>query len=256
VVEAVGSAVKEVRPGDRVAYVGPTPGCYAEARVVPAEVLVPLPGRSTRRRRRRPSSRDDGRVPPPADVRREGGDEGPPPRGRGGVGLLVSQWAFHLGALVIGTVSTRAKATLARENGCAHAIVTAGTDFVAAVREITGGSGVDVVYDSVGGHLPRFDRLPRAAGDARLLRERVRRPLPRRPPPPLRKGSLYLTRPTLHDYTATREDLLRCAAALFDVVSRGIVRVEVRRTWPLRDVADAHRALEARRTTGSSVLLP
>jgi NADPH2:quinone reductase len=162
-----------------------------------------------------------------------------------------------LGARVIGTVGTEEKAALARENGCHHAIVYTKTDFVAGVREITNGAGVPVVYDSVGratfagsldclsprGMLVSFGN---ASGkpdpfDTSILAQ---------------KGSLYLTRPALFAYTSTREDLLACAHALFDVVRVGVVKIDIRQRYPLADAVEAHLGLEARKTTGSTVLLP
>jgi NADPH2:quinone reductase len=175
----------------------------------------------------------------------------------GGVGLIACQWAKRLGATVIGTVSTPDKAELAAAYGCDEVIVTTQEDFVARVRELTHGAGVRVVYDSVGKDtlvrsldclVPRglLVSFGQASGMA----------------PPLdiallsAKGSLFLTRPTLMTYTATREDLVASASALFDVVRRGEVKVEIRRTYPLRDAADAHGDLEGRRTLGSSILIP
>jgi NADPH2:quinone reductase len=175
----------------------------------------------------------------------------------GGVGLIACQWAKALGATVIGTVGTREKAKLAAEHGCDHPIVTSAEDFVARVKAITGGRGVPVVYDAVGKDtfMRSLDCLaPRGMmvsfGQASGMA------------PPLdvtvlsAKGSLYLTRPTLFHYTATREDLLASAAALFEVVLSGVVRVEIGQTYPLRDASRAHADLEARRTVGSTVLIP
>jgi NADPH2:quinone reductase len=175
----------------------------------------------------------------------------------GGVGLIACQWAKHLGATVIGTVSTDAKAQLARRHGCDHLIVTSRESFVARVREITGGRGVRVVYDSVGkdtfeGSLDCLQALGMMVSYGNSSGPVV-------PISPLvlsAKGSLFLTRPTLMTYTARREDLLATAADLFKVVRSGAVKVEIHRTYPLEEAAQAHRDLEARRTTGSTVLLP
>jgi len=258
VVEAVGPAVTEVKPGDRVAYAGGPPGSYAEARLIAADRLVHVP----------PSVSDElaaammlkGMTVEYLTQRCR-----PLRRGEtvlfhaaaGGVGLIACQWLAHLGVTVIGTVGSREKAELARAHGCAHAIVYTEEDFVARVRELTGGAGVPVVFDSVGRStfMGSLDCLsPRgmlvgfgnASGkpdpfDLQLLAT---------------KGSLYLTRPVLMGYTAKREELLASANALFDVVERGVVKVKLTRRWPLSEAQAAHRALEARETVGSSVLVP
>ncbi|HET6201932.1 MAG TPA: quinone oxidoreductase [Planctomycetota bacterium] len=258
VVEAVGKGVTGVAPGDRVAYAGGTPGAYAGVRNVPADRLVPLPAGI------------DERIAAAALlkgmtveylIRRAFRVE----RGRtvlfhaaaGGVGLIACQWLAHLGATVVGTVGTEEKAKLALAHGCAHAIVYAREDFVARVREITGGRGVPVVYDSVG--KTTFEGSLACLAPRGTLVSFGNASGPVAPFDPLelaRRGSLFLTRPTLKDYTATREELLACAAALFDVIRSGAVRVLVGRTGPLREAAEAHRALEGRRTTGSLLLVP
>ena len=173
----------------------------------------------------------------------------------GGVGSIVCQWAKHLGATVIGTVGSEAKAELARQNGCDHPILYNETDFVESVRGITGGKGVDVVYDSVGqatfmksldclrpmGMMVSFGQSSGSIGsfDPGVLGA---------------KGSLFLTRPSLMTYTAERDALLAHARDLFDVVQKGAVRINISRTYPLSDAARAHTDLESRRTTGSVVL--
>jgi NADPH:quinone reductase len=257
-VEAVGDGVTEFGPGDRVAYATGTPGAYAEARVVAAERLIRLPDGI------------DDRVAAAALLRGltveylirrtfrvERGMTVLFHAAAGGVGLIACQWLRHLGATVIGTVGSDEKAALAREHGCTHVIVYSRESVAARVREITGGLGVPVVYDSVGratlddslGSLQRRGMLV-SFGNASG------------PPPPidpltlLRKGSLFLTRPTLVDYAATRAELLAGAAAWFDVLQRRAVKVDVRQTWPLAEAAEAHRALESRRTSGSSILIP
>jgi len=172
----------------------------------------------------------------------------------GGVGLIVCQWARHLGATVLGTVGSPEKAELARTHGCQHPIVYTREDFAARVREITNGRGVDVVYDSVGqatfmksldclrpmGMLVSFGQSsgPMPPFDMAVLAQ---------------KGSLFLTRPTLMTYTAKRDDLLAHARDLFEVIQSGAVKVEVRRTYPLAEASRAHRDLEGRKTIGSSV---
>ena len=175
----------------------------------------------------------------------------------GGVGLIVCQWAKHLGATVIGTVGSPEKAELAADNGCDHPIHYRDEDFVACVKEITQGKGVDVVYDSVGRatFMQSLDCL-------RPMGMMVSFGQASGPIPPLdtgilaAKGSLFLTRPSLMTYTAGREDLLAHARDLFAVVEKGAVKIEVRRTYPLAEAARAHRDLEDRKTTGSSVLIP
>ncbi|MCX7630869.1 MAG: zinc-binding dehydrogenase, partial [Geminicoccaceae bacterium] len=175
----------------------------------------------------------------------------------GGVGLIACQWAKHLGATVIGTVGSEAKVGLARAHGCDHVIVLGRDDLVAKVKEFTNGRGVPVVYDGIGKDtfMSSLDCLqPRglmvsfgnASGPVEPFNIGIL----------AAKGSLYLTRPTLYTYTATREDLLACARDLFDVVAKGAVRIEIHQRFPLREAAAAHRALEARATTGSTVLLP
>jgi NADPH2:quinone reductase len=173
----------------------------------------------------------------------------------GGVGLIVCQWAKALGATVIGTVSTDEKAELARAHGCDHPIVYTRQDFAAEVERITAGAKLPVVYDSVGRDtfLKSLDCLrPRG-----LMVSFGNASGPVEPFSPLllsQKGSLFLTRPTLFSYIATREELETAASELFDVVANGKVRVEIKQRFPLRDAAEAHRALEGRRTSGSTVL--
>lgn len=256
-VEAVGAGVTALRPGDRVAYAG-SPGCYAEARVFPAERLVKLPDEI-------PDVTAAGMMLKGLTVqiltRRtypvKPGDTVLWHAAAGGVGLIAIQWLKALGATVIGTVGSDEKAALARAHGCDHVVVYTREDFVKRVRELTGGEGVPVVYDSVG--KTTFD------GSLDCLRPlgmmvtfgNASGPVP--PVDPLllsRKGSLFLTRPSVFAYTARTEELQRSAAELIEVVRSGKVKVEVTRTWPLAEAAEAHRALEARRTTGSIVLVP
>jgi NADPH2:quinone reductase len=257
VVEAIGPNTSEVAVGDRVAYVASAPGAYAEARNVPAHRLVPLPAAISDEVAAASLLKG---MTVEYLIRRTFAVQ----RGMtvlfhaaaGGVGLLACQWLSHLGATVIGTVSSDEKAELARAHGCHHAIVYTREDFVERVRAITSGAGVPVAYDSVGKttFTRSLDCLARrgtlvgfgnASGkpdplDVLLLSQ---------------KGSLFLTRPTLFDYTATRPELLASAAALFEVIASGAVKVDVRRRWPLRDAAEAHRALESRATTGSTILV-
>jgi NADPH2:quinone reductase len=257
-IEALGTGVQDFAVGDRVAYGGGAPDAYAQARVMPAARLVKLPRGIDDRaaaavllkgmtahyllRRSFPLKRGDIALVHAA---------------AGGVGSILVPWARHLGATVIGTAGSDDKVQRALAAGCHHAINYRTQDFVADVRKLTGGRGVDVVYDAVGkdtflgsldclrplgmmvsfgnasGKAPAFEPL--------LLSE---------------KGSLFLTRPTLAHYTARREDLLRTAQALFSVMRAGVVKAGIGQTYALRDAAQAHRDLEARRTVGTTLLLP
>ncbi|MCS7268702.1 MAG: quinone oxidoreductase [Geminicoccaceae bacterium] len=257
VVEAVGEGVTEVRVGDRVAYAS-GPGSYTTHRIIPARLLVPLPSDVSDEQAAammlkgmtaRYLLRQTYVVKP--------GDTVLIHAAAGGVGLIACQWAKHLGATVIGTVGSEAKVGLARAHGCDHVIVLGRDDLVAKVKEFTSGRGVPVVYDGIGKDtfMSSLDCLqPRglmvsfgnASGPVEPFNIGIL----------AAKGSLYLTRPTLYTYTATREDLLACARDLFDVVAKGAVRIEIHQRFPLREAAAAHRALEARATTGSTVLLP
>jgi NADPH2:quinone reductase len=257
VVLEVGTGVTEVKAGDRVGYAGAV-GAYAEERLVAAHRLVPLPddvddrvaaaamlkGMTAQyllRRTHRVEARETILLHSAA----------------GGVGLIAAQWAKSLGATVIGTVSTDAKAVLAREAGCDHVVVTSRESFVSRVREITGGAGVRVVYDAVG--KDTFEGSLDCLAPLGLMVSFGNASGAVPPVSPLvlsQKGSLFLTRPTLMTYTARREDLLATAADLFSVIRSGVVKVRIDATYPLREAADAHAALEARRTTGSTVLLP
>lgn len=257
-VEAVGEGVTEFKVGDRVAYASPPVGAYAEVRLIPADRVVALPdaiddstaaammlqGMTAQYLLRRTY-----RVQP--------GDAILLHAAAGGVGLIASQWARHLDATVIGTVGSDEKAELARAHGCHHVIVYTRENFVERVRDITAGQGVAVVYDSVGKEtfMGSLDCL-RPMG-MMVSFGNASGPVPPFEPGILAaKGSLFLTRPTLMTYTAKRPDLLASAAELFAVVQSGAVKIEVRQTYPLAETARAHRDLEARRTTGSTVLLP
>jgi NADPH2:quinone reductase len=173
----------------------------------------------------------------------------------GGVGLVMCQWASALGATVIGTVSNEEKAELARAHGCDHPILYTHQDFVAEVKKLTAGEMLPVVYDSVGRttFAKSLDCLKKRG--LMVLFGNSSGPVQPFPPGVLaQKGSLFLTRPTLFDYIATRQELEQAAADLFDVVASGKVKVEVKQRFPLKDAAEAHRALEARETTGSTIL--
>ena len=258
VVEALGPGVADLKVGDRVAYAGGPPGAYSESRIIPADRLVPIPDGISDQQA--------------AAVMLKGmtvqyliRSTFPVKAGQtvlfhaaaGGVGLIAGQWLKALGVTAIGTVGSDAKAEVARAHGYSHTIVYTRENVAERVREITGGAKVPVVFDSVGkdtfmasldclqprGTLAVFGNGsgPVAAFDLNLLAQ---------------KGSLYVTRPTLVAYTSRREDLLASAGEVFDVVRSGKVRIEVNQTYAMKDVAQAHRDLEGRRTTGSSVLMP
>ena len=255
VVEAVGHGVSEVRVGDRVVYCMSLGG-YAEQRVVDAARLVRVPDGITDQQAAAMMLKG---CTAQYLVRRifpvKAGDTILLHAAAGGVGLIACQWAKHLGATVIGTVGSDEKAALARAHGCDHAIVYTRENVVERVKALTGGAGVPVVFDSVGRDTftASLDCLqPRGLmvsyGNASGAVE------PFGPGVLAAKGSLFLTRPTLATYISTREELDATTSDLFDVVRSGIVRVEVNQTFPLEDAALAHRALEARKTTGSTVL--
>jgi NADPH2:quinone reductase len=257
-VEAVGEGVAEFKVGDRVAYASPPVGAYAEVRLISADRVVALPnaiddrtaaammlqGMTAQYLLRR-------------TYRVQAGDTILLHAAAGGVGLIASQWARHLGATVIGTVGSDEKAELARAHGCHHVIVYSRENFVERVCEITDGQGVAVVYDSVGQatFMGSLDCL-RPLGMMVSFGNASGAVPPFEPGILAAKGSLFLTRPSLMHYTAKRADLLASAAELFEVVGGGAVKIEVRQTYPLAETAQAHRDLEARKTTGSTVLLP
>ena len=258
VVEAVGAGVNEVKVGDRVAYAGGPVGAYAEARNIPAHRLLKLPdaidfktaaammlqGLTAAYLLRRTY-----RVQP--------GDAVLIHAAAGGVGLIACQWAKALGATVIGTVGSKAKGELAKAHGCDHVINYSTENFTARVREITGGEGVPVVYDGVG-----KDTFMGSLDSLRPLGMMVSYGNASGPVPPFdllllsQKGSLFITRPTVAHYTGKRSELEALGAELFAVVAAGQVRIEINQTYALANAAQAHRDLEARRTTGSTILLP
>ena len=256
VVEAVGRDVNDVKAGDRVAYAGPIGG-YAEERLIAADRLVKLPpGISTELaaaimlqgmtvhmlvRQVRPVQAGDTILVHAA---------------AGGVGLILCQWAKALGATVIGTVSTDEKAELARAHGCDHPIVYTRQDFVSEVERITDGKKLPMVYDSVG--RDTFMRSLDCLAPRGLMVSFGNASGPVDPFSPLllsQKGSLFLTRPTLFHYIATRSELEQAAGELFEMLTSGKVKVELNQRFPLKDAAEAHRALEARKTSGSTVLM-
>jgi len=257
VIDAVGPDVNGFKVGDRVAYAGMPEGSYAEERIVPTTRLLALPegidertaaSMMVRGMTARSLLFDAYQVKP--------GDTILIHAAAGGVGLIMCQWAKHLGATVIGTVSSDEKAAVARAHGCDHPIVYTREDFPERVREITGGEGVPVVYDSVGkatfeGSLKCLRRrgvmasFGEASGDPD-------------PMPPRRLGalgSIYLTHPSVSNYTATRAELLATANDLFAMVLGGRLKIAISRTYPLRDAPRAHADIESRQTTGSIVLV-
>jgi NADPH2:quinone reductase len=258
VVEAVGPGVRGLAVGDRVAYAADRPGAYAQERVIGSGGLVKIPeGVSDRlaaaamlkgltawfllRRTFRVGRNSKVVVHAAA----------------GGVGMILAQWARHLGATVIGVVGSEAKATVARAHGCHHVLLQGRDDLPARVRELTGGAGAHVVYDSVG-----KDTFFASLDCLRPLGMMVSFGNASGPVPPFaplelaRRGSLFLTRPTLFHYVARRSELERGARELFEVIGRGAVRIEIGQSYALQDAAQAHRDLEARRTVGSTVLIP
>ena len=258
VVEAVGPGVTEVAVGDRVAYSTPLGG-YAERRLIQADRLVKVP-----------DGIDDATAAAmmlkgmtACYLLRATFSVGPSTSllfhaAAGGVGLIAGQWARHLGARhVIGTVGSAAKVEEARAHGYTDVIDTSREDFVARVREITGGAGVDVVYDSVG-----KDTFPASLDCLRVRGLWVTFGQSSGALPPVdtalfnQKGSLFMTRPSLFHYTASRDDLLKTAGELFEVVRSGAVKIPVNQTYALKDAAKAHADLTARRTTGTTVLIP
>jgi len=255
VVEAVGADVTNVKKGDRVAYAGPVGG-YAEERLIDADRVVKLP--------------KDISTEQAAAMMLQGmtaqmllrsvfpvakGDTILVHAAAGGVGLIMCQWAAALGATVIGTVGTEEKAELAKAHGCAHPIVYSKQDFVAEVNRITDGEKLPVVYDSVG--RDTFMRSLDCLKVRGLMVSFGNASGPVEPFSPLvlsQKGSLYLTRPTLFHYVASREQLENSARELFEVVAKGKVKIEVQQRFALKDAAEAHRQLQARKTTGSTIL--
>jgi NADPH:quinone reductase len=258
VVERVGEGVTDLQQGDRVAYgTGPI-GAYSQLRVMPADKLVKIPdgvddktaaammlkGLTAQYLLRR-------------TYKVQSGDAVLVHAASGGVGMILTQWAKHLGAMVIGTVGSPQKATVAKSHGCDHTILYRIENFAARVKDFTKGKGVAVVYDGVGkdtfmGSLDCLSRLGMMVSYGSASG----------PVPPFdisilnQKGSLFLTRPSLMGYSTTREELTSMAAELFDVVKSGAVKIEINQTYKLRDAAQAHRDLESRKTTGCTVILP
>jgi len=258
IVETVGPGVTHVNVGDRVAYAGGPPGSYCDMRVMPADRLVKIPGGISDRQAAAMMLkgmtvqyliRRTHKVQPGETVLWHAA--------AGGVGLIACQWLKALGVTIIGTAGSEEKASLAKAHGCDHTIIYTKEDFVGRVRELTGGCGVPVVYDSVGkstftgsldclrplGLLVSFGN---ASGAVPPFELGMLAP----------KGSLYVTRPTLATYTSTRADLEATANDLFDVVLAGKVKIEINHTYPLAQAQQVHRDLESRKTTGSTIMLP
>ncbi|MCW7536405.1 quinone oxidoreductase [Aquabacterium sp. A7-Y] len=261
VVEAVGEGVTHLQPGDRAAYTSQPPGAYSEARVMPARCVVKLPDQIddetaaammlkglTVQYLLRKTQPQGGLMP---------GDFVLFHAAAGGVGLIACQWARAMGLRLIGTAGSDEKCRLAMEHGADAVINYSREDFVARVREITGGQGVKVVYDAIG-----KDTWERSLDCLRPFGLMVSYGNTSGPVPPVSlgvlaaKGSLYVTRPSVFTHLATRESTQAMADELFEMVANGQIRIRVDQRYALKDVAQAHRDLEGRRTTGSSVLLP
>lgn len=258
VVDAVGPDVDDIRPGNRIVYTGMPPGAYAEYRNYAADKLAKIPDGVTDEQaaaaflkgltawyllhRSYPVNPGDSVLLYAA---------------AGGVGLIAAQWAKHLGATVIGVVSTDAKAKLARENGCDHIVMADEDDIAGAVRDLTGGEGVAAVYDSIGKDtfMTSLDCL-RPHGVMVTFGNASGPVEPFAPAELAKRHSLFVTRPVLFDFIATRDDLTAAADALFDVIASGAVNVTINQRYPLAEAAQAHRDLEGRKTTGSTILVP
>ncbi|MEN3294314.1 MAG: NADPH:quinone reductase [Burkholderiales bacterium] len=258
VVEAVGEGVSHLKPGDRVSYAMRPTGAYAEVRVVPASILVKLP--------------DDIGFETAAAMtlkgltvqylfnrtyQLRGGETILFHAAAGGVGLIACQWAKALGVTMIGTVGSDEKAALAKAHGCTHIINYKKENIVERVKEITGGKGVPVVYDSIGN-----DTFTASLDSLSPMGMLVSFGTTSGPVPPFSlselasRGSLFVTRPMLNNYAAKREDLDSMAADLFSMVKAGKIRIDINQRYALRDAAAAHSDLESRKTTGSSILIP
>jgi NADPH2:quinone reductase len=257
VIDAVGREVRGLSVGDRVAYAGMPEGSYAELRIVPAARVIPLPADIDERTAAAMMIRGmTARSLLTETYKVQPGDTILIHAAAGGVGLIMCQWAKHLGATVIGTVSTEAKANIARAHGCDHPIVYTREDFAARVRDITGGEGVPVVYDSVG--KATFEaslKCLRRRGVMASFGEASGDPDPMPPRRLGALGSIYLTHPSVSNYTVTRAELLAAAHDLFAMVGSGRIKIAISQTYPLRDAPRAHADIESRKTTGSIVLM-
>ena len=258
VVEAVGRNVTEVSPGDRVVYTGRPADAYSEARNYPARQLVSIPDEVSDEQAAAVFLKG---LTAWYLVRRSYPiDKGDPVlllAAAGGVGSLVSQWANHLGATVIGVVSTEQKAQQARAQGCHHVVMADRSDSAKAVRELTGGEGVAAVYDSVGRDtfFSSLDSL-RPHGVMVSFGNASGPVAPFAPSELASRHSLYVTRPILFDFINTRERLLAASEELFGLLADGVLKISINQRYALKHAADAHRDLEARKTTGSTILIP
>ena len=258
VVEKIGEGVKLVAVGDRVAYVGVPPGAYTELREYPADRLVKIPEAVSAKTAAAAMLKGlTAWYLLRRSYRVRSGDPILLYAAAGGVGLIAGQWAASLGARVIGVVSTDEKAVLARDNGCTDIVRSGDPDFVARVREIMGGQGVAAVYDSVGkdSFFQSLDCL-RPHGTMVTYGNASGAVEPFSPLELARRGSLFLTRPVLFDFLRERADLQAAACELFGLIESGTINIQINQTYPLKDAAQAHIDLEARQTTGSTVLIP
>jgi NADPH:quinone reductase len=257
VVEAVGPGVTDLKVGDRVGYLAGPQGAYSDVRLIPAEVLIPLPSgvsdstASTLIMKGMTAQYLFRQVYP-----LKGGETILYHAAAGGVGLIACQWARALGVTMIGTVSTDKKAAIAKANGCAHTIVTSRENIAERVREITGGKGVPVVFDSVGKDTlmasldslqPRGSLISNGTSSGPVVIDTMLLAV---------KGSLWVTRPSMVTYATPRSHMLAMAKEVFDLVLAGKIKSEPSQTFALADAAQAHRALESRATTGATVLVP
>jgi NADPH:quinone reductase len=256
-IDAVGPEVADVSVGDRVACASMPEGSYAEFRIVPASRVIPLPADIDERTAAAMMIRGmTARMLLKETYKVQPGDTIVIHAAAGGVGLIMCQWAKHLGATVIGTVSSDDKAAVARAHGCDHPIVYTRENFAERVRELTGGEGVPVVYDSVG--KATFEdslKCLRRRGVMASFGEASGDPDPMPPRRLGALGSIYLTHPSVSNYTVTRDELLTCANDLFAMVGSGKIKIEISRAYPLAEAPRAHADLEARKTTGSIVLV-
>jgi NADPH:quinone reductase-like Zn-dependent oxidoreductase len=257
-VSAVGKKVRGIRVGDRVAYVHNVPGCYCEMRNVPADRVVKIPaGVSDEQAAVLMLKGQTACYLLRHTYRVRKGDVVVIHAASGGVGVIASQWARALGALVIGIVGSEDKVALAKKNGCKHVLVRGRDDVAAAVKKLSKGLGAHVVYDGVG-----KDTFTESLDSLRRRGMMVSFGSSSGPVPPfstaelVKRGSLYVTRPTLYDYTLTRQDLESVSRETFAAVKKKWVKVEIRQRYKLADAAQAHRDLEARKTVGASVIVP
>ncbi len=258
VVEKIGEGVELIAVGDRVAYAGVPPGAYSELREYPADRLVKIPEAVSAKTAAAAMLKGlTAWYLLRRSYRVRSGDPILLYAAAGGVGLIAAQWAASLGARVIGVVSTDEKAVLARDNGCTDIVRSGDPDFVARVREIMGGQGVAAVYDSVGkdSFFQSLDCL-RPHGTMVTYGNASGAVEPFSPLELARRGSLFLTRPVLFDFLRERADLQAAAGELFGLIESGTINIQINQTYPLKDAAQAHIDLEARKTTGSTVLIP